>query len=426
MKNRYLFTLLCIIIGSITIFFVITMLIFSSGVGQQRTRALARMSSFAAYAAATTQEKLMGNDTDPQAISQWLGQFSRGCGFERIVITSTTGMVLYSSQQIIQRGDDLLPFLAFPELFKTAASRTIPSLTPIQTLDGVSFNSLYYPCTIGLTPALIVLESNQDDLTLTQKVEGYFYAITLVLALLTIVMCAGIIWLTQVARKNQHKIAHTDRLAFLGRMSAELAHELKNPLAILKASADVLQKQFDPQHHHKAFTFLSEEVMRLSRLIDDMLAFSRERPLVLKKVQLAPLFVAITEPYKLIYPTIIFSLLIDNSYSITTDPDALRQAIDNLIRNAAQAMKETGSIKAEFSLEKQLGVLSLADSGPGVPESIRKTLFEPFVTSHNNGTGLGLAITKTVCERLGYTLALKPGSPTTFTISIPRNLWHTS
>jgi signal transduction histidine kinase len=120
------------------------------------------------------------------------------------------------------------------------------------------------------------------------------------------------------------------------------------------------------------------------------------------------------------------SVSIPNGLTLMADRDALIQILDNLVRNAVAAMGGTGLISLRFEQERGAGHLVFADDGPGIPAHLKSTLFDPFVSGSKTGTGLGLAIVRTLVERSGWHISLRPGTATCFDITIPEGSWRLS
>jgi signal transduction histidine kinase len=237
------------------------------------------------------------------------------------------------------------------------------------------------------------------------------------------VMSALLVVLVAVVSR---RAAHTARLArrneelaFLGRTSAELAHELKNPLAIIKSSVDVIRKKHDLDKKEKPFDFISEEVLRLSRLVDDILTFSRDRNEVFEPFYPHEVIARLSEMLGHEYPeTTILDMVSENTV-FKGDRDAFTRISMNLIRNSISAMNGRGEIRVAESKDRGKETLDYSDNGPGIPEDLVPRLFDPFVSGSKTGTGLGLAIVRTLCEKCKWEIRLmshKPGN-TCFRIS---------
>jgi nitrogen-specific signal transduction histidine kinase len=224
---------------------------------------------------------------------------------------------------------------------------------------------------------------------------------------------------------NLQKLAQKqERLSFIGQTASELAHEIKNPLAIIKSSADVLQKRIDPEKKDLALNFIASETMRLSRTIDRVLNFASNKPLQKVFFNLHDILKLTTEPLKVKWPEIEFDLLDDNTIELNGDKDAFQQILWNLIKNSAEAMNGKGKISICFVSS----LLMFQDNGPGVPSELRKSLFEPFVTAKASGTGLGLAVVAALCEKHGWKIALdsKHINGAAFMIKLPEESWRKS
>jgi two-component system sensor histidine kinase AtoS len=230
------------------------------------------------------------------------------------------------------------------------------------------------------------------------------------------------------ARKAQKLAQHNEKLAFLGQTSAELAHELKNPLAIIKSSVDVLRRKHDPEKIEKPFEFISEEILRVSRLVDDILSFSREKRLLLEPF--SPIVVLETVLVSLgnQYPDIKIAVNISDKLRLIGDKDAFVQIASNLVRNAAAAMNSRGRIEISAQQQKSKLFIDFSDNGPGIPGEIVPHLFEPFVSGSRTGTGLGLSIVRALCEASGWDIRLVSHGRgnTCFRIIIKEKLWQKS
>lgn len=408
------------------LFFGVNIAIFYHNLETVKESSQKKMLSVAEYMAFLSRKEYKSG-IDGDSVNMMLGELTRACGFERTVITDSSGLVFYSSGSIIGRGDHIDPFLVDKNEFKRSVREESPGFSKIVQIDGVYFQSLYYPFTIGNIPSVVVLEADQQYYSALER-----FKINLIVSsvLLTIAVILLIIFLVFIRKKMEAAIAqsnHNERLAFLGKASAELAHELKNPLGIIKSSVDVLRKKFDPSYTHKAFEFVSDEVMRLSRLIDGMLSFSRERILSKQEIALASRVNGSLDALKSENPDLHIEINIPETISITGDPDAFRQICDNLLRNAVNAAGKNGEISVVYKQDAKEGHLLFIDNGPGIPEQLKKTLFMPFVTGSKTGTGLGLAIVKTLCERSGWQIDFcKYEGKTCFKIMIPEQLWHKS
>ena len=223
--------------------------------------------------------------------------------------------------------------------------------------------------------------------------------------------------LTEV-KKIQAEMKKHERLAAIGTLAASIAHEIRNPLASIAGSVEVLESELELGGDlGELLDLIIKESDRLNRLITDFLDFSREQlPLfgefdpeglageVLQAIRLRP--EAGDE----------LDLQLDAGNSpqrITGDRDMLKQAFLNLAINACQSMEWCGTLRVSIdegrSGERKMLGFRFKDSGPGVPEESAQRLFEPFFTTRPKGTGLGLAIAHRFAEIHDGTLELVSG-----------------
>lgn len=412
--------------------------LFSRNMGKARNQSEERMAGLATYIAGHLKEDIFSFPFEfqpsyfPSAYAdqqgEWLDRLTRATGLERAVITDSSGTVYASSQNLIGSGEEIRPYLVDTALFASAARENRPIFTPLSEIDGVHFQSLYFPFTLRDKRQMVVLESDQNFIAYVEQFRNYLVFASLFLLALFAMLAAGLFALERrfqaalaVSRRNEH-------LAFLGRTSAELAHELKNPLAIMKASVDVLRNKLDPDRKEAAFGYLSEETMRLSRLIGNILGFSKDRPLQARPFSPREALLQSREAQRAEFPGVEWSVRVPEDLSLSGDKDVFRQLAENLARNAANAMGGKGKLIAEWLPHPDKGpggAFRFTDTGPGLPKEVRARLFEPFVSGSRAGTGLGLSIVKSLCERMGWTIALVAdagvdGKPTCFEIGVPK------
>lgn len=204
---------------------------------------------------------------------------------------------------------------------------------------------------------------------------------------------------TTELEKLQEKIFQMEKLASLGELAAGVAHEIKNPLAGIKASLQLLQEEEDKELQTKLFTIVLREVDRLDRLVKNFLSFAKPREgdkewvniasLVKELIILAPL-----EPGK-----IKLQLDLDSSLEVFWNREHLKQVLLNLLLNAKEAALE-GKKEIFIGLEKKEETWSLviADKGKGIKKEEIKKVFDPFFSTKKQGTGLGLSIALRLCH----------------------------
>jgi len=197
-------------------------------------------------------------------------------------------------------------------------------------------------------------------------------------------------------------LAHSEKLAALGRMASGAAHEIRNPLAAMKLKIQLAERsQFDAEKMEKTFTVLGEEIERLDNIVKKMLEASRPSHLDLRKISLSGLLdqrlAMIKEKASAQSIEIQFEMSGKNIL-VEADAEKLTQVFDNLFNNALEAMPGGGILRVETQTENENFIIKISDSGAGIPKTERAKLFELFYTTKDKGTGLGLAISREIVE----------------------------
>lgn len=228
--------------------------------------------------------------------------------------------------------------------------------------------------------------------------------------------------LTELRRLEQ-ELHRADRLAALGQMAAQLAHEIRNPLAAMRGSAQLLTEETAGNEvAERLGRILIRESDRLARLVDEVLRFARPAN---PRHQHLDLSVLVEEVLHMLHsdPLAEGILLAAEGEGVEADvdPDQLRQVLLNLVRNALQAAGRGGQVRVLVGQEAGSAVLEVRDSGPPIPEAILSRFFEPFFTTRQGGTGLGLATAHAIvsAHRGSLSVASTAEAGTIFTIRIP-------
>ncbi len=218
----------------------------------------------------------------------------------------------------------------------------------------------------------------------------------------------------------QSQMELRERLSTLGEMSAGIAHELRNPMAVISGYTKILSKKVD-ESQKGAVEAISREVGVMDRIITDFLSFARPAEPVLSRVRLGEL---IDGCLAAVQPPAFIRVERDSARlpEMNADEVLLRQAFSNLLQNAIEAMPEGGTLRMGSTLGEDV-VLTISDTGHGVPENIRDKIFLPFYTTKERGTGLGLSIVHKIVVSHGGAIAVESGEQgTTFTIRLPLSL----
>jgi signal transduction histidine kinase len=229
--------------------------------------------------------------------------------------------------------------------------------------------------------------------------------------------------------KSREHLLQTEKMVMVGKLAAGMAHSIRNPLTSVKMRLFSLDRTLalsDTQRDD--FKVISEEIDQIDTIVQNFLEFSR--PPKLKMQQVSP-----SEVVDLVVQ-LLRHRLASNDVTISVerlrplpeiqaDPEQLKEVLVNLVVNACEAMSAGGAIRITEELQhidvRQQAVIRVQDQGPGVPETLKERIFQPFFTTKEEGTGLGLSIAARIIAEHGGWLSLdsREGRGTTFTISLP-------
>lgn len=274
-----------------------------------------------------------------------------------------------------------------------------------------------------------------DWATLAADVAGFQVAYKILIILMGCLMVAFLgNLLAEQTRKSRRELAameahvkRVEKMAAVGEMAAGLAHEIKNPLASLSGSIQMLQEdEVLNSSHGRLMKIVLRETDRLSSLLNDFLMFARPSTGVPKAIDLCKALeetVALFEKDGRRAHTISIPKSDELGVWIEMDPAHLRQVLWNLFTNAAEAIDGSGVIDITMGTERRSHVrLEIRDSGCGIPDEKLRLIFDPFYTTKTRGTGLGLSIVHSILESYGYRLDVESrvGEGTTFILHLKR------
>ena len=235
-----------------------------------------------------------------------------------------------------------------------------------------------------------------------------------------VIMAKNLSKLIETEKKlaEAHVKIKDERLSALGEFSASIAHDMKNPLATIKSSAEILQKNSKHEGELKDVTNrMNRAIDRISHQINDVLNYVRITPLEIKSINISSLLQSAKD--SLDVPDNILLSIPDSKIQIKGDILKLEIVFINIFLNAIQAIgSNKGTITCEISQQNSSVIIEIQDSGPGIPEDIFSSIFESLVTSKQKGTGLGLSTCKNIIEQHKGTITAQ-NNPTRFTIILP-------
>ena len=261
---------------------------------------------------------------------------------------------------------------------------------------------------------IIVIEASEDFFGVLARVRGVMVSGTAAAALLLLLLVIAYFGLQRQIMQAQRLLEREDRMAALGRLASQVAHEIRNPVQIIKLSADRMGKWLRNQHGGRRsedpeliemVEYIEEETGRLQGLTERYLTYTRHGEIQYvdtSPVELVESVASALERMNL-PDGVELKVEVDRAIpQISCDPDQMRQALLNLASNALEAIGTAGTITLSASLRKQDDgrtsfsagsvCLGVEDTGPGIPERIRQKIFEPFFSTREEGNGLGLYI----------------------------------
>ena len=215
---------------------------------------------------------------------------------------------------------------------------------------------------------------------------------------------------TRELGETRDQLVRSEKLASVGRLSAGIAHEIGNPLAAITGLVELLQMGgLSASEHVEFLARIRGETERIHRIIRELLDYSRTRPSESSTLSYGNVAEVIDEAVKLIAPqkdlrhVTIERRIHDEQPLVRAPAHELTQIVLNLLLNAADAVGGEGAILIDLKREGDHLLLSISDSGPGIPEALLSRVFDPFFTTKppGKGTGLGLAVCMSLVERFG-------------------------
>ena len=263
---------------------------------------------------------------------------------------------------------------------------------------------------------ILVVEASADFFGVLATVRGVMVSGTAAAALLLLLLVIAYFGLQRQIRQAQRSLEREDRMAALGRLASQVAHEIRNPVQIIKLSADRMSKWLTSQQGGRRsedrelvemVEYIEEETGRLQNLTERYLTYTRLGEIQHRDTPPVELVESVASALeRMNLPDgVELRVEVDREIpQISCDPDQIRQALLNLASNALEAIGTAGTMTLFASLRSQNDegdrrfstsgsvCLGVKDTGPGIPEKIRNKIFEPFFSTRKEGNGLGLYI----------------------------------
>ncbi len=230
---------------------------------------------------------------------------------------------------------------------------------------------------------------------------------------------------TAELERAHHEILMTEKLAALGHLSAGMAHEIRNPLNSISLFAQILQSGLENEPEMKTYSEkIINEVERIDAILVKLLSTSKRSPFQLRTIHIHDVVEKSLQPFleqMRAQGVTLQKQLLNKTPSILADAEELGQVFSNLFSNALFEMKQGGTLSVTLTHDDRDALVTVADTGGGIPEDHLNEIFDPFFTTKERGTGFGLSvvlrIVKTYAGRIN--VQSEQGRGTTFQIWLP-------
>lgn len=315
----------------------------------------------------------------------------------------------------------LLVIIAVSMLLHRTGSMIVAAMCSLQY--GLMIDLEYY--------GLLVPLGNNPDLASAHDWQHILYRMVVMMAAcFAVAFLSGI--LAAQARRARRELAamedhvrRVERMAVIGELAAGMAHEIKNPLASLSGSIQLLRDNTAPDSANmRLMQIVLRETDRLSKLVTDFLLFarpSRSGEAVIRLDRILMDTITLFREDALCRDRIAIAARISGATWVKMNADHLHQILFNLFKNAAEAIEEEGEITVSLSRSRTgKAVVEIADTGCGISETNKTLIFDPFFTTKSSGTGLGLSITHRIVELYGgmVNVESRPGKGSTFALRL--------
>jgi signal transduction histidine kinase len=322
----------------------------------------------------TVEKKVFLSETEESPA--WARQMTGGSGngfIGQVVVTYSTRGI----QDLVNRMTHLfvyialaLTLLAGTLFYFVSRSLVAPLIHLAETARKVSSGNRSVRATPGNTPEIARLANAFNDMLDS--------------------LAAGRRTLVQ----TYEKMTRQETLAEVGKFSMMIAHEVKNPLGIIKSSLEMMKSDLNVPVDNILMTYAEEEIVRLNNLIESFLMFSRPARPRFEQVDLNQLLEQVVMGFEIQYDGTELDLDFEkpgSPFIAEADFDLLSRGIGNILKNACEASCGKGRVKIRVAIQKSRWRLTISDQGKGVTPEDRHRIFEPFFTTKATGTGLGLA-----------------------------------
>jgi len=215
---------------------------------------------------------------------------------------------------------------------------------------------------------------------------------------------------TKELRTALNELIKKERLAAIGQMASIVSHEIKNPLAVMSNSLLLMKARLgenaDPRVL-KNISIIEQEIHQANGIIEEILGYARSRDQIFTVMDLSLYVREILSSFPMPQNVQVSTDFYKEQLPVRIDTEEMKQAVRNIINNSIEVMPEGGQLLFKTKFENDKAILSIRDTGPGIPKDIQEKIFAPFFTTKARGTGLGLAVVKKVAARNNVEIILQ-------------------
>jgi signal transduction histidine kinase len=375
-----------------------------------------------AVATATPDLLLAPGVADDAYVRGLLEDLAERHGLDDIFLVDTDGIRLFALSGEDSNAEEILlaDFPAFTAAaagapsasagFEVAATRALVAYAPVSDWDGTVEAVLGVTASGGFLGSLPALERT-------------FTFVTLGGAALVVLFGAVFFGMSRRLATTESALSRNETLRSMGMMAAGVAHEIRNPLAIISGTAERLRRRYGKDSDDPLFDFIPEEVDRLNGIVESYLRFARDEPPVLEDCDLARIVgrsVRMVGEEVAARGVTVAAPAEEAPLPVRADPRRLQQVLLNLLLNAAQSVRDGGKVTVATERSGDRVRITVRDDGPGFDDRSLAHAFEPFYTTREQGSGLGLAVVKRIVEEHGGSvrLANDPGGGAIVTVEL--------
>lgn len=328
-----------------------------------------------------------------------------------IVVVADDGRTAVDLAGYSEPGDEN-PFIQMDESAVALARAGVPAYTSLYRTGDVYLKSAYAPVHSALESVVGIVGVEAGASFFAQLRELRDLIVLISLGNASVVILLGFLFYrrTRSLERAHEAMVEQENLATLGRMVATIAHEIRNPLSVIRASAERIRRRREIDD--EALDYITDEVDGLDRVLTGYLQFARSQPGEFAAVSAAQVLrralVAVeadTEAKRI-------TVHLDSAGDVTIHGDErrVRQALLNILLNAVQATPEGGAIRVALGSSGGRTEISVTDSGAGIDPAVLKDVTRPFYTTRVDGSGLGLTVVQSVMDEHGGALIIQPAA----------------